>query len=367
MERTIGSASIPSGGKSIVFTNEKYRKDASKSPSEQIEQGVMNIRFNLPKEYVSQTPAFLDLAAGNTQHSLSSVFAQRDGWVTPAVATIHRTADAQTSQSLSCSELDECVYLSKDGAHGVGAYRDAEYTSSDWTARGFIKGANKRAKKSAELWVANSKGSWRQVKPKQSDIKPEQIFLARSTVSTEDQRMKNSESSAHLVLRNIGNCWDCFADRGPEEADSIYEDHDADATGSGDDNIRFHLKSLFLWDPKARSIVHPMGPLQPRAEYAGLFMRIQKALQGKNDQALESHAHFLTPLALLHVPQPHPGRSTLLTCLAGNLIIWVWRAVMGTPGGRLFDMITIPTGRTITLHPDMPYSLMALDTACFME
>jgi hypothetical protein len=78
MERTIGSASIPSGGKSIVFTNEKYRQDASKSPNEQIEQGVMNVRFNLPKEYVSQTPAFLDLAAGNTQHSLSSVFAQRD-------------------------------------------------------------------------------------------------------------------------------------------------------------------------------------------------------------------------------------------------------------------------------------------------
>jgi hypothetical protein len=147
----------------------------------------------------------------------------------------------------------------------------------------------------------------------------------------------------------------------------MYEFHDADATGSGDDNIRFHLKSLLLWDPKARSIVYPMGPLQPRAEYAGLYMRIQKALQGKNDQALESHAHFLTPLALLHVPQPHPGRSTLLTCLAGNLIIWVWRAVLGMPAGRLFDMMVIPTGRTITLHPDMPYSLMALDTACFME
>jgi hypothetical protein len=78
MERTIGSASIPSGGKSIIFTNEKYRKDASKCPDEQFEQGVVYIRFNLPQEYVSQTPAFLDLAAGNTQHSLLSVLAHRD-------------------------------------------------------------------------------------------------------------------------------------------------------------------------------------------------------------------------------------------------------------------------------------------------
>jgi hypothetical protein len=144
--------------------------------------------------------------------------------------------------------------------------------------------------------------------------------------------------------------------------------------GLTSDVVQAHKRQAADWgyslqekrlDPEAAYVVWPDSDDRSigQQDLVDLPRKILQAIA----HATTSKLHFFTCLSLVHRVLPRLGRSTLLTCITGKMMLWLWHAGAGWRQGRQFEAFYLPAGRSIVLPPNMAYSTLALADSCYAE